>query len=68
MRSNPIDFGVKVILRKVEFVVARGYLSLLGQFTFHSEVILFKKYWNLSFWYIFMQISWIFRAIVPKVC
>ena len=27
-RSNPIDFGVKVKLRKVEFVVGGGYLSL----------------------------------------
>ena len=27
-RSNPIDFGVKVKLGKVEFVVRGGYLSL----------------------------------------
>ena len=50
MRSNPIDFGVKVKHRMVDFfVVAGGYLSLLGQVSFHSEVKLFTIFLECHF-------------------
>ena len=73
-RSNPIDFGVKVKLRKVEFVV--GVIILLGIIfvplrtgfiSFRSHTV-YNFFWNLSFWHIFMQFSWILRAVVLKAC
>ena len=69
MRSNSIDFGVKVKHRMVYFfVVAGGYMSLLGQVSIHSEVILFTNFWEFVILEHFHAIFMDFRAIVLKAC